>query len=62
MTWWFLLTNINLCQLQSEYFADISTFFKLISHIVSNRISLMKVSFVLTHQSFRNARGNSKIA
>ena len=41
---WFLWTNINLGQLQSEYFADVSTFVLLFSHIFSNRIFL-KVLF-----------------
>ena len=37
---WCLWTNINLGQLQSEYFSDVSTFVLLFSHIFSNRISL----------------------
>ena len=41
---WFLLTNRNLGQSQSEYFADVSTFVLLFSHIFSNQISL-KVLF-----------------
>ena len=52
----FLLTNINLCQLQSEYFADVSTFFKLISQNFSNRISL-KILFYHT-KFFRKAGGS----
>ena len=56
---WFLLTNINLCQLQCEYFADVSIFSKLISHIFSNRITL-KV-FVLSHQIFRNAEAIARL-
>ena len=41
---WFLWTNRNLGQSQSEYFADVSTFVLLFSHIFSNQISL-KVLF-----------------
>ena len=40
----FLWTNRNLRQSQSEYFADVSTFVLLFSHIFSNQISL-KVLF-----------------
>ena len=41
---WFLWTNRNLGQSQSEYFADVSAFVLLFSHIFSNQISL-KVLF-----------------
>ena len=41
---WFLWTNRNLGQSQSEYFADVSSFVLLFSHIFSNQISL-KVLF-----------------
>ena len=46
---WFLLTNRNLGQSQSEYFADVSTFVLLFSHSFSNQISLK----VLSYQSFK---------
>ena len=41
---WFLWTNRNLGQSQSEYFADVSTFVLLFSHIFSNQISLKVTS------------------
>ena len=53
---WFLLTNINLCQLQSEYFADVSSFFKLISHIFSNRISLNVLFYHTKFSEMLNAK------
>ena len=56
---WFLLTNINLGQLHSKYFADVSTIFYFISHIFSNRISL-KVLF-LSLQIFRNAKAIARL-
>ena len=36
-TRWFFWTKRNLGQSQSEYFADVSTFFLLFSHIFSNQ-------------------------
>ena len=54
-----LLTNINLCQLQSEYFADVSTFFKLISHIFFE--SNLFESFVLSHEIFKNVKAIARL-
>ena len=51
---WFLWTNRNLGQSESEYFADVSTFVLLFSHIFSNQISL-KVLF-LSLQICSNAK------
>ena len=45
---WFLLTNINLCQLQSEYFAY---FFE----------SNLFESFVLSHKIFINAKAIARL-
>ena len=56
---WFSLTNINLGQLQSEYFADVSTFVLLFSHIFFE--SNLFESFVLSLQISRNAKAKARL-
>ena len=55
---WFLLTNINLCQLLSEYFADVSTFLKFF--IIFFESNLFE-SFLLSLQIFRNAKATARM-
>ena len=56
---WFLWTNRNLGQSQSEYFADVSTFVLLFSHIFFE--SNLFESFVLSLQIFRNAKAIARL-
>ena len=53
----FLLTSINLGQLQSEYFADVSTFFTLFPYFFESN----RKSFVLSLQIFRSAKAIARL-